>query len=865
MQDYIWRCRIHHGVRLQKGPVPFPESVKIGLDFNAASEREEKLDPCLLTNAVMLELCHFSRTVTRSEIFCLFEMLEFNFDLGLDLDDDRQWYEFAKRVYLRIKLLKKQIKIKSRRWTEAFPLPDANSVTGQSGPDGSGQYIPKWNRNVDCSVLSESTKTRQTSDSQETGSDEAAKVDCPVKKRGVEVMADAYPFCKRVGVVLAVRPFDAPMQKMDPNTVSNGVMLELLHFSSVLCGKYMGMIVELIRQNFGLELDQTRFRLFLSKLVKRRNSCLTAEDKHRFRTETCALPLKGQVHRKKRKRKNSDCDEPKRLMADRSRDDVRSQGSEELFQDGDLSYTCPLECDVEMLPSSEAGSSSGRSEATSLDVKLEEDLVSAPPLSVRPRTQTLDAVSGLFSDDGGGGGGVDMSGKTQQQKLWMRRAPRSKQILNSGRVNDIYRRSRGAGLDFNVGSGNKQNLDTQLLTNAVLLEIHKFGTAMSKSLFSFTIEILQNNFTLVLQDDLHRRNFLYYIMTKEKNLQHHADRLKPEFLCRPFNFPGVYRMVGVNGELQPGQEAEADTPPPPPSLADPDQHPFCAQVGVDLWLTEPRPASRKLDLSVLTVGAVFEIFAFVRQLCASARETVNDVLEHNFAVELRSGTTVAAQMIQRWYAMQRAVTRRQSSVTKLNRWLGKVVPLDGVPPRTPRTPKKKVCGPSWSGGGSKVKTETPSVAEETTQEARSYDVCQKLGLDLDVGSKPGTKPKLDVQVLTRGALFEMHRYVSQNCSRYVPALYDILDYNFDLSSQQHRKVEFAWSVAAQVIAIAGKTGRTGGYMNRAVELPFEVPGDAEVVCKDEPQDGAGERDVNDEADLEFVRELKPVDIEVEVE
>ncbi|KAI4792484.1 hypothetical protein KUCAC02_033347 [Chaenocephalus aceratus] len=57
IDEYIWQRRIHHGVRQQNGTVPFPESVKAGLDFNAALERKDKLDPRLLTNDVMLELC----------------------------------------------------------------------------------------------------------------------------------------------------------------------------------------------------------------------------------------------------------------------------------------------------------------------------------------------------------------------------------------------------------------------------------------------------------------------------------------------------------------------------------------------------------------------------------------------------------------------------------------------------------------------------------------------------------------------------------------------------------------------------------------------------------------------------------------
>ncbi|KAI4790435.1 hypothetical protein KUCAC02_034629 [Chaenocephalus aceratus] len=106
IDEYIWQRRIHHGVRLQKGTVPFPESVKASLDFNAALERKDKLDPRLLTNDVMLELCTFARTVTQSKIYFLFEMLDFNFDLSVDLDNDQQYYKYARRAHNKIKVVK---------------------------------------------------------------------------------------------------------------------------------------------------------------------------------------------------------------------------------------------------------------------------------------------------------------------------------------------------------------------------------------------------------------------------------------------------------------------------------------------------------------------------------------------------------------------------------------------------------------------------------------------------------------------------------------------------------------------------------------------------------------------------------------
>ncbi|KAG7215390.1 hypothetical protein INR49_022533, partial [Caranx melampygus] len=88
-----------------------------------------------------------------------------------------------------------------------------------------------------------------------------------------------------------------------------------------------------------------------------------------------------------------------------------------------------------------------------------------------------------------------------------------------------------------------------------------------------------------------------------------------------------------------------------------------------------------------------------------------------------------------------------------------------------------------------------------------------------------------------------------------------LEFNFDLSSQSHRKMEFAWSVASQVIAMAGKTGRKGGYLKTVFELPMEFAESTQVVCKEEPEGCFGEPDLNADDDVMFVRKLRPVDIE----
>lgn len=862
IDDYIWQRRIHRGVRHQQSALPFPESVEIGLEFNAALERKEKLDRDLLTNGVMLDLCDFAKTVTKSETYFLFEILEFNFDLGVDMNNDLQCYEYANRVHDQIKLLKDQIKLKPHRWKETFPLPDHDTVMGFTGSEQSGRYGPEMNKFMDYSVLTDGSKNSQSADPR-TESNGTASCGFIRKNRGVRVTDDTYPFCKELSVTLTVD--DTSKQKLDPDRVTNGVMMELLDFSRVLCGTFTGIVQELVKQNFGLELDKLQFHMDVSKLLARKNACLTAKDRDAFRKELFKVRTKNQEqNRKKRKHPDSQELELEQLTSLRHKDsDVT-----DIWQEIDLSYMCPIDFETDVQSGTEATPEkikfktclSEMAEETltvSLGVKQEEE--EQPHDSTLsnhlPKNAALKAVSDLFSEDKH----EDVNVRTLKQKLWMRRATRSKQILKSSRVNDLFARCREMGLDFNVGSGNKRNLDLQLLTNSVLCEVYRFATAMFKSVCNFLFDILETNFNLLLQDELHHRNFLFYITTKERILQNHPDRQKMEFLSSPFRFPEAYTMVGATGDFQTAQETETDWNSPASSTnpqKDSERHPFCDKLGLNLWSAE-RPASQRLDLTVLTTGAVLEVLRFVRELCGTVRGTVSDVLEHNFDLDLQSGVTEAAQVIRRWYVTQKSMMKRPYTSPNVKRWLNRVVPLSG---RSQLDPPTANCLDDSEPG-----KETGAFDGNMQQVNKCHYSCEQIGLDLVIGSEPEAKTKLDLRMLTRGVLFEMHQYVRRNSKRYVPALYEILEYNFDLSSQRHRKVEFAWSIASQVLAIAGKTGRTGDYLNKVFELPFVSSETSSIVCKEEPEDSFGEPDLNDNSDMAFVRELKPVDIEVEIE
>ncbi|KAK1882865.1 Tudor domain containing protein 5 [Dissostichus eleginoides] len=313
IDEYIWQRRIHHGVRQQKGTVPFPESVKVGLDFNAALERKEKLDPGLLTNAVMLELCAFAKTVTQSEMYFLLEMLDFNFDLGVDLDNDQQYYEYARRAHNKIKVVKDQIRMKThQRNKDKFSLPDISFLVKIIANEHPGRYYPKRNKMVDTSVLTGGS--RKTAEPQKTEiSEDTSMVKIP---GGLRVKARSYPYCEDLGVSVFVRPEDAPKDKLDPNPLTNGVMLELLEFSRGLCGTQNRIVHDLIKQNFGTKSDTNLFSLQLPKLLERKNACFRTNDSEAFQKETYEIKT---LEPKPRKRKAPDYHNLEELVASKRR------------------------------------------------------------------------------------------------------------------------------------------------------------------------------------------------------------------------------------------------------------------------------------------------------------------------------------------------------------------------------------------------------------------------------------------------------------------------------------------------------------------------------------------------------------------
>lgn len=851
--NYVWQRRVLRAFRNCKTPVPFPAAVELGVEFNPAFERQEKIDVTRLTNGAIMDLSDFAKTVTKAEMYFFFEILDFNFDLGFALESS-QCYNFVNRIHATAKNLREQSKTRPLQFhsklNDVFPLPE--TVSGETSTD------PK-RVNFKHLLSSEST---QSSAIQQTNTAKGSPVF--IKKfygRTVQLTMDDYPLCKKHGFAVVLRPENAPAQKFNTGVLTIGVVLEMLNFAKFLRGSYLPIIRELITHNFGDVYDPVYLNMQISKLSEKKLTLATSELREAYRNEPFQFMIRAA--RRKIEKKTAPEVEAEESLPQKRRSTVNHLNTDFLWEDTEMSYMCPVEFESDLPTHPETANVKSEDglvdvetvfpEPVMLRQKKEEEYIPILPPNRnalylrRPRKTGELSVSELFSED------VDLEicRKTVKQKEWIRRSERIKELLNkSGKVSDLFYRCREIGVDFNVGSGRRQSLDLNLLTNHTMYEVNRFAVNLSRSLSAFLSNIMENNFNLSFHDEIHERNFFFYLIMKEKSVVNQLNNEK--FLSTSIPFPEGYNMVDVTGDFQSEEEKNLDPSAKLVTDSTDAEFPYCERIGLNLWSLEERPPGKKLDLSVLTYGALFEILSFGRRLCSKARDLIHDVLEHNFDLDLEDCSTEEFQAINRWFSTQKVMIKKVFSTIKGNAWLNEVVNMRNVAMVT----KLKNKAPDLKADSAGL---TPKKVECT------YDICRRIGLDLNVSFKSEAKQKLDFQLLTRGALFEVHHYIKSKCSRYIPALYEILEYNFDLSSQKHCKVEFAWSIASQVLNMVRKCDqRKGDYMNQVFEMPFEFPESSESCCKEEPEDGCSEMDPDND-DILFVQKLIPVDIEVEID
>ncbi|KAL7388467.1 hypothetical protein ABVT39_014571 [Epinephelus coioides] len=764
--ETLWKLRANRVKQILSSPNKefgkFTLSKRAGMKFCVGFGPKQHICVDSLTNSVLLEVAKFALAMNSSQQDFIMEILEYNFDFGLQSQHQRDLFtcEIMKRVR---KLRSCEDAIKFSK--EVFELPGpmlSINMANQSMVSVNSQLIIE-SRMEECDVAPVCPSDSHTESNEHIS----------------EMIMDPYPFCKEIGLKLHINN-RKQNTKLDINKLTNGAMSEVTNFAEQLCGTFEQICLDILRHNFDFDLQSGDARSIVAAVCEQKN--LSSKlSKH--------LKIKGT----KATNLNQDCQNDQTLDA----------------------------------------SGTGSSQAAVMDDKTE-------------YPEELDL------------------------KLWKLRANQMQQILSIPHGEHCplysYRRCKTLGIDFSVGSGVKQNLDPKLLTNGIMVEVDTFANALHSAEKYFITEILEYNFHLDFKSELHRSAFTLQIWTKVRGLRKHKSSIPR--MNMPFELPDIQEPISDRPKYCPkcyqdrndklhqdeSHPSEMHHPRPPIMLdtvsadancieqkpaKDPsltfsateemimDRYPRCKKIGLNLCVNKDQPKD-KLDMHVLTSGIIVEVASFAKKLCGSKLKTICAIIENNFNMSL--------QPVDIWNKV----------------WLSKEIHKDGghawldevcvfQPQRQPRhlklveasatqiserreTIEKRMLALQIKEKRPTLPSPNTSVVKSKTHQrskGKCFPHCTEIGLDLDVTSKSGQKEKLDLNLLTRAVVCEIHKFAVKNPGNYMPhTLFDILDYNFDLSSQHYRRREFSIATTSKVQAMVKQRDMNRNRPHEVFKLPF---------------------------------------------
>ncbi|XP_023285910.1 uncharacterized protein LOC111672649 isoform X2 [Seriola lalandi dorsalis] len=778
----MWKLRANRVKQIlslqEKEYCAFAWSKKAGLEFNVGFGQRQNFSVDTLSNSILLEIAKFALAMNSSQQDFIMEILEYNFDFGLWSEHHKK--TFACEVMNRVRQLKNSedaVKLSK----EVFELPGVvSSVNMASQSMGSvNPEVSSISRTTECDVGPM----------------------CPpdLQAENKEHRVDIYPFCKDIDLKLNVIG-SQPNKKLEINKLTNGAMTEVTNFAERLCATFDQICLDILRHNF--DLDWQNGDSDLAKTILTRIPVIL-EQKNLSNVATFKK-IKPTKHKEFL------------LMV------MDSQNSPNLDK-----------C------------STGSSQAPIIDQNV--------------------------------GSSVDNEQENELDLLlWKLRADQIQQILSVPHVEHCpfyaYSRCKKLGIDFNVGSGVKQNLDPKLLTNGIMVEMNTFSTALQSAQKDFITEILEYNFHLNLKNEVCRNVFAQQVYEKVNNYQFKFS--KPRYLKMPFELPdskcieeSTYPKTkycpkcyqdrndklcqdesNPDHVLHPRLDAMTDmvsaevnctAQKPKKDLSSAfqaaeetimDSYRLCKKIGLSLCVDKEKPKD-KLDPHVLTRGIMKEVASFSKRLCGTKNKLINDVLEHNFNFGMQRRDVNLALLFQRMLALYGEGPT----------WFSEVFVIQPCTPREFRDVRKVEDVSAMQENERKETTKKRKRALQTKKEEATlssdnmgalkprrgrqssgdcYPICTEMDLDLDVASKPGDKEKLDLKLLTRAVVMEIYKFLSKKARHYFPGtLFDILDYNFDLSSQHYRRWEFSIATASKVKTMV-KQYRY--YLHRANEV-FKLP------------------------------------------
>ncbi|XP_035851129.1 uncharacterized protein LOC116066065 isoform X6 [Sander lucioperca] len=752
---------------------PFTRSKKVGLEFNVGFGPKQNFSVDCFPNSVLLEVAKFALAMNSSQQNFIMEILEYNFDITLQSEYQRNL--FTCEIMNRIRQLKNsEDAVKFSKDIFEFP--------------GRMQLINMENRRIkECDVAPRCPAHLHTE----------TKDHIPTNS------GEVYPICKEMGLKLHVNKHQ-PNKKLDVSKLTNGAMTEVTNFAETLCGTFDQICLDILRHNLDLDLqsgDSDLARSIVARIpaiVEQRNLLISIKTLKKFKGPRKDSSTKVKL----------DCQSYQHV-------DACSAGSSQAeFKDQDV--------------------------GNSPDTKPQNEL---------------------------------------NLKLWKVRANHIQQILSTPHEEHCplysYSRCKKLGIDFNVGSGVKQNLDPKLLTNGIMVELNTFATALLSAQKHFITEILEYNFHLEFKNKLYRNAFAQQTLEKVKVVAHKKNsvpRMKMLFelpdmryLQKPIYVRSTYCPKCFQDRNQELRQDESDpghmNQPRPHTMTDSvtadanctaqkpskdpsnfsaieetimDSYPCCKKIGLKLCVDKDQP-KEKLDAHVLTRGAMIEVARFARILCASKSRIIHTVLEHNFNLGMQISNVDIAPLFNKataltdgglaWFneafVIQLCPRRQPGHISKLKQAaaLHRSEWKEAIKKRklALQTKMKRATLPSHNTSVVKrSKTNTQSQIP-----VNCYPICTEIGLDLDVLSKSGEKEKLDLKLLTMAAVNEIHTFATKKTRHYLPnTLYEILDYNFDLSSQHHRRWKFSIETSSKIQTMVKQHRKNPNRPDEVFKLPF---------------------------------------------
>ncbi|XP_030578133.1 uncharacterized protein LOC115774833 isoform X2 [Archocentrus centrarchus] len=785
-ESNMWKLRANRVKQIllviDKEYCPFFRPKKVNLEFNIGFRPKKNLSADYLTNSVLYKVARFALAMSSSQQEFIMEILEKNFDLCLE--SKSHTYTIACELMNRIRGLQEcEDAVKFSK--EVFELPDSMlsmSTTYQS---------------TDSSRMIESdiapSYAPDSDNETEPGSHVLSIPGSPVglaetvPKTKSEENVNLYPFCKEIGLKLHVS-CSQQKNKLDVNKLTKGVMMEVTNFAEKLCGTFEQMCLDVLRHNFDLDLQSID-----SDLARHVLAQIPVAIDHRNVATWVAQA----------KQKNTRRD-----------------------------YPVIMKLDYQNKPDTEACSAGSTRAVTHQNVSSS---------TYDKKENDLNSV------------------------LWRLRVNHIQHILSVPHGEHCplysYSRCKKLGINFNVGSGVKQNLDPKLLTNGVMVEVNTFAEAMLSSTKDFIMEILEYNFDLNLNSELSRIAFAEQLMqniTTLKSKKFNLPQKKKLFLlphsvfiedytpdcpkchqdrnCKlpkddsyssnmlhqpPVVTSSISTDASCTGQKHPDDQTSSSTSIKETILS---TYPLCKKIGLILCVDKAHP-KLKLDTHVLTWEVMSEVYSFARKLCGTKHKLVNDVLERNFNLDKQSLDMNPSVQFYRvnphdgepaWFSEVFVIqpprtfqiiesVQEELPAVQRNEW------KETVRKRQLDMQAKKERAMLLSNNAS-------AVTLSKNKQKNLYPVCKKIGLDLDVSSKLADKNKLHLKLLTSSVLLEIQKFAATKRNQYFPAiLFDILDYNFDISSQHHRRWEFSIAAATKFHSMIKQ------YRNTGVEKIFKLP------------------------------------------